>query len=193
MKLFFRWKVYGLENIPSQGGFLLAVNHASYFDPVIVGSASSRLIYYLARRSLMKNKFIESILKSVNTIPVARGEYDSQALKEVVDLVKKGSGVLVFPEGTRSKTGNLQKIKNGLGFLAMQSQADILPCYLDGTWHILPKGKKMISLHKVTVSFGKVIPYTEFSHLKAGKEAYQSIAARTESSLLSMREGLTDD
>ncbi|MEJ2744872.1 MAG: lysophospholipid acyltransferase family protein [bacterium] len=101
-KILFRWKVYGLEHIPLTGGAILAVNHASALDPLLGGDGLPRKIWYLGRASLIKNRFIDFIMKCQHMIPIRRGEADLGAMKRVIGLIRSGEIVLMFPEGTRS-------------------------------------------------------------------------------------------
>jgi 1-acyl-sn-glycerol-3-phosphate acyltransferase len=175
-RLFFRWEIHGLEHFPPSGGFILAVNHASYLDPTIVGSAAPRKLFYMARKTLFKKGFWERFLLSINAIPIDREGYDLHAIKNMIDIIHAGEPVLIFPEGTRSPDGNLQQIRHGIGFVTMRAHADVLPCYISGSWYILPKGEKVIRFHKVKVLFGKMISYSQFGDLHPTKVNYQKIS-----------------
>jgi 1-acyl-sn-glycerol-3-phosphate acyltransferase len=94
----------------------------------------------------------------------------------MIDIIHAGEPVLIFPEGTRSPDGNLQQIRHGIGFVTMRAHADVLPCYISGSWYILPKGEKVIRFHKVKVLFGKMISYSQFGDLHPTKVNYQKIS-----------------
>jgi len=94
-------KIYGRENIPKTGGFILAPNHISYYDPPFVGSCVNRPMHFFAKYELFKNRLFASILRSINSIPVKRGTIDRQALKTAIEVTKQGSGLTMFPEGSR--------------------------------------------------------------------------------------------
>lgn len=127
--------VAGLENIPRNGPFILACNHASFFDPPAVGRAVPREIAYFARKTLFKPGLIERVLTRVNAIPVDRdGESDIQAIKQVLGALKQGRGVLFFPEGTRSPDGALQDPKPGLGMIACRAGVPVVPARIFGTY-----------------------------------------------------------
>ncbi len=179
-KVFCRWEIHGLEHFPKHGGFLLAVNHASYLDPTIAGSAAPRGIYYMARESLFKNHVLHWFLTSIHSIPlnISKNGVDISAFKECVKTLHKGKPVLVFPEGTRSPDGIPRQGKPGIGFLAMMGNIDILPCYIHGSYEMFPRHKAFPVPHKLHVFFGPLLPYKEFDHLKMDKHSYHKISDR---------------
>ncbi len=124
----------GVENIPARGPFILACNHASFFDPPAVGRLVPREIAYFARKSLFKPGPIASILTRVNAIPVDRdGGADLHAIKRVLAELKRGRGILFFPEGTRSPDGALQDPEPGIGMIALKTGAPVIPCRIFGS------------------------------------------------------------
>ena len=117
-------EVSGLNHVPKEGGFLLASNHASFFDPPLVGYSLPRPIYYFARQSLMEKGFSKWLLGSLATIPVDRdGPQDVAAIRTVMRRVQAGNGLLVFPEGTRTLDGELKSAKSGVGLLACKNRS----------------------------------------------------------------------
>ena len=178
-KVFCRWEIHGLEHFPKHGGFILAVNHASFLDPTIAGSAAPRGIYYMARESLMRTRWARWFLTSIHTIPLdTAGGGDLGAFKLCIETMRKGKPVLIFPEGTRSHDGNLRPGKLGVGLLAMMGKADILPCYIHGSYAMFPRHVKFPRPHKLQVTFGNMISYKEFDHLHVKKESYHKISHR---------------
>ena len=177
-KLFCRWEIHGREHFPKHGGFILAVNHASYLDPTIAGSASPRGIYYMARQSLMKSRLAHWFLTSIHTIPLDTGGGDIGAFKACLQTMRKGHPVLIFPEGTRSVDGAPKPGKLGVGLLAMMGRVDILPCYVHGSYEMFPRHARFPRPHKLHVYFGKPLAYLEFDHLKMEKGSYQKISHR---------------
>ncbi len=166
-RVFCRWKVHGLENFPPHGGFILAVNHASFLDPTIAGSAAPR------------GRLSRWFLTTIHTIPLDnRSGGDIGAFKDCMNTMRKGRPILIFPEGTRSRDGNLQPGKLGIGLLAMMSRADILPCYIHGSYEMFPRHSKFPRPHKLHVFFGPFMPYKEFDHLQMKKESYHKISHR---------------
>lgn len=176
-KLFFRISNVGAENIPKKGGFILASNHASFLDPIALGVTSSRVLNFMARDSLFKNKFFAWLLTKVNTFPLKRNSADLGALKEAVNRLKQAEGLVLFPGGTRTPDGSADKFYEGVGFLSVKAEVPIVPAFIKGSSEALPKGAHCIRLKKISVFFGKKIEPTEFSDV-AGKEIYKKITER---------------
>lgn len=173
-KLWFRLRHCGIENIPDEGGCILASNHVSYLDPPLTGcGVRKRPVRYMARDTLMSNRFSRWLLLSLLNIPVNREQGGTAALKKGLQALKDGSALGLFPEGTRSPDGNLQPAKGGIGFLMIKSRVPVIPVYIDGSYKAYPKGAKYIKPAKITVHFGTPIQPEEFAALGEGKEVYQ--------------------
>ena len=156
LKLFFQFEAFGKENIPKEGGFILASNHVSYIDPVAVGSAANRRISYMAKQDLFSSKFYTWLLYQVGAFPVKRETSDISALKEAIKRVRKGGGLLLFPEGRRLNLGeNEIEPEAGVGFLAEKLNVPVIPVHVKGTDIAWPKGAKKIKTTKISVTFGK--------------------------------------
>jgi 1-acyl-sn-glycerol-3-phosphate acyltransferase len=140
LKCFHRFEVKGTENVPEKGGFILACNHLSYIDPPAVGCRIRRNLHYFARDSLFFWP-LGLLITKLNSIPVNRDQLDLGTLRKVLRVLKGGEPVLVFPEGTRSPDGTLQKSQKGLGLLVHKSGVPVLPARLHGSFEILGKGK----------------------------------------------------
>lgn len=152
--LAFRIKVVGRENLPKDRGFVLCPNHLSAIDPVFVVIArywGKRLIIMGKEEIFKVNPVFSWMFKDVGVIPVSRGKGDTEAVDTAIEKVKNGSGLLIFPEGTRSKDGTLGKLKSGAFVVAAQAGVDIVPC------RIIYKGGKMKVFGRCTVVFGKPI------------------------------------
>ncbi|MFH0790509.1 MAG: lysophospholipid acyltransferase family protein [Candidatus Omnitrophota bacterium] len=158
IKLIFPIEVYGLENIPKTGGFILASNHASYLDPVVLGAMCPRYMHFMARHDLFGNPLSSWFLSQLNAFPVRRNSADISALKKAIRLVKKGEGLLLFPEGSRQVEGISFNPQSGIGFLAVKINAPVIPALIRGTELAMPKGSKGIRRVKISVYFGKQIP-----------------------------------
>ena len=130
--IFFRWQITGLENIPKTGA-LLVCNHLSFWDIPLLGAALPRPVHFMAKRELFKNPVFAYIISSLNAFPVNRGTPDRAALKYAIDLMKHGEIVAVFPEGTRSKTGELGQFQPGAALLATKADVPAIPAVLVGT------------------------------------------------------------
>ena len=151
-KIFFRWKVFGVEHVPRTGGAILAVNHASFLDPPLGGMGLPRRIWFLGRASLIRNRFVAFLMDCQHMIPITRGEADLKAMKRIISLIRSGEIVLMFPEGTRSLDGTLGPGKEGIGVFVRHAKADVIPCYISGAWRAMPKGCVLPRPRKIRIS-----------------------------------------
>jgi len=176
--VFFSYRVHGAHHIPEEGGVILAANHTSYFDPPLVGVASHRAMWYLARRTLLEWPVLGPIFPSLNVIPVDRDGNDRTALKNIIRLLLDGEGVVLFPEGTRSKDGELQKAQPGLGMIVAKSFVPVVPARVFGAYEIFPKGAKRPGGGQIDVCFGPALHFTKDDVPEASREVYQKISDR---------------
>ncbi len=154
---FFRVRSYGRDNIPQKGPFVLISNHQSYLDPVLCGITSHRRLGFLARESLFTHWFFGRLISSLGTIPVKQGEADLSAMRKVIAKLKKGEAICLFPEGTRSPDGKIERFKPGFGLLCRRGGAAILPTVIDGAFECWPRHKKLFSRGPIWVCFGEPI------------------------------------
>jgi 1-acyl-sn-glycerol-3-phosphate acyltransferase len=168
-RAFFRFRVYGRENIP-RGRALIAANHQSYIDPTAIGASIPEEMSYLAREDVFNLAAFRWLCVKLNTILIKKRRADRSALKEVLKRLSEGWKVLVFPEGTRSYDGQLQPPEHGISLLAHRSGVPVIPTYVSGTYDVLPRGGGMIRFHPISVSFGPALKFDE-GLLKAGARA----------------------
>lgn len=159
LKSLYKIEVIGAENIPKEGGVLLCSNHISNNDPPLVGVTCPRDISFMAKEELFELPVLKTILRKIKVFPVKRGMSDRGALKKGLSLLKEGYIVGLFPEGTRSKTGEVGQGLAGAGFFALRSNAVVLPCAIIGNYKWFSKIKvvygkpidfESIRLHKVS-------------------------------------------
>ena len=156
-KIFHRFRVSGLEHVPSDGAFLLASNHVSFFDPPALGCRVPRDLHYFARKSLFKG-LLGKLITAFNSIPVDRGSADVSSFKKALKVLDKGSPLLVFPEGTRSLDGSLQAAKAGVGLIAIKARVPVLPARVIGGFEILGKGCKWPKIgSRLTIVYGPLL------------------------------------
>ena len=181
-RLYFRWRVIDADNVPASGPVILASNHASFLDPPLVGAAANREINYLARESLFRFPGIGWLLRKVNAVPVDREGGGAAGLRAIFDRLLKGGAIILFPEGTRSPDGKLQKAKSGIGLTVIKSEAPVVPVRVFGTFEAYSRHHWIPRPRKVAVRFGKPM---EFAALRAEaqtcskqrlKEIYQEVA-----------------
>lgn len=127
-KLLYRYKVKNKNAIPSEGGVILASNHMSFADPVLLGLASKRRLFFMAKSELFRNKFGAAVIRALGAFPVERGAGDGKALKTGEDILKEGNVMTIFLEGTRTKTGELLRPRSGCALVAQQMQLPVVPC-----------------------------------------------------------------
>ncbi|MFC1634449.1 lysophospholipid acyltransferase family protein [Planctomycetota bacterium] len=154
---FFRVRSYGRDNIPKKGAFVLISNHQSYLDPILCGITSHRRLGFLARNTLFTHWFFGRLISSVGTMPVKMGEADLTAMRKVIAKLKKGEAICLFPEGTRSPDGRIERFKPGFGLLCRRGKAAIVPAVVDGAFECWPRHKKLFSRGPIWVCFGKPI------------------------------------
>ena len=172
-KLVFRIRVYGREHVPKTGGFILASNHISWYDPPIVGSWCGREVYFFAKRELFKNKFFGWLISRTNAFPVKRGTIDREALAMAQKVIADGFGLVFFPEGTRSMKEGFLDPKPGVGLLSTDAECQIVPCYVHGSNRLknVFRGRD-----RMTVKYGEPIPAEWVKSITKEKSGYQTVA-----------------
>lgn len=160
-QVFFPRTIIGKEHVPEQGSFILASNHISNLDPILIGLSFNRRVSYMAKDSLFRKPILRFLFHSVEAFPVKRGASDVRALRETLRRLKRGVPVVVFPEGTRQGSGKQEKINPGIGFLAVKSGVPVVPVHIDGSGYVLPPGARIPKRGRVTISFGKPLSFKE--------------------------------
>ncbi|UOE54234.1 1-acyl-sn-glycerol-3-phosphate acyltransferase [Bacillus sp. CMF12] len=161
LKPIYRFEVIGKENFPAEGGVLLCSNHIDNLDPPVVGINAPRPVYFMAKEELFNVPVLGKILPDLNAFPVKRGMSDREALRRGLGILKEGNVLGLFPEGTRSKTGQLGKGLAGAGFFALRSEAHVVPCAIIGPYK---------AFSKLKVVYGKPIDMKELRERKASAE-----------------------
>ena len=158
-------RVFGRENIPRTGGAIIASNHQSFLDPVVLGAAADRELRYLARRSLFTNPAFGALIRFLGALELGRDGVDSPGVRAMVDALKNGDLVVMFPEGTRSVDGEIGRIKSGVGLIARRACVPVVPTALDGLYKAWPRTRKFPRVRgPVRVAFGEpIIPSEEKS------------------------------
>lgn len=174
--IFMDFKVHGAERVPKKGAFILAGNHVSHLDPPAFSSASPRALCFMTRKTLLDKGVLGWVLSLCNTIPVRRDEADLAATRKAIRLLKSGKPIFIFPEGTRSETGEMADAQPGLGYLSLLSNTPILPAYVAGTDKAMPKGSHRIKFGQVSVYFGDLIEPQKLGLPSDRKEAAQKLA-----------------
>jgi len=156
LKIFWRMEVIGIENVPERGGVIIASNHVSYLDPIVLGASTKRKIHFMAKKEVFNNIFSSIFLKNLNAFPVDRKKIDILAFRKTISILEEGRVLGIFPEGTRSLNGELQELKLGVVKIAMKTGVPIIPVGIIGTHKIYPHGKifPVLFKNKISVYFG---------------------------------------
>jgi 1-acyl-sn-glycerol-3-phosphate acyltransferase len=181
-RVYCRCEIYNAENVPATGPVILASNHASFLDPPFIGSSTDREINYLARESLFRYPVIGTILRRVNAVPVDREGGGARGLRNILDRLFAGGGIILFPEGTRTRTGELQPGKSGVGLTVIKSDAPVVPVRVFGTFQALNRNHKFPRPQKIAVKFAAPMDFAALREESKScpkprvKEIYQEVA-----------------
>src|ERR1041385_4648269 len=177
-----RWRHFNEERVPRTGSVILASNHASILDPPVVGSALHRQINYLARASLFEIPVVGWLFRNWNAIPIDRDGGNAAGLRIIFGRLEAGNGIILFPEGTRTRDGNLQPGRSGIGLIVAKSTAPVVPARTFGTFEAMGRNAKFPRPKKVSVKFGmpmmfeKLRAEAKMCNKTRLKEIYQEIA-----------------
>ena len=163
-----------LEKLDPNEKYIVACNHASNMDPVIVGAFFPRRLRYFAKEELFVNWFLGTSIRALGAVPVSRNDNASAAgaLRGFIKLYQDGNDVLIFPEGGRTLDGKLQPLEAGVAVIASHTRAPILPVFIHGSFKAMPPGSAFIKPTKVKITFGKPLRFSE--------EVYKSKEGRNE-------------
>ncbi len=179
---YFRWRVFNPERVPRKGPVILASNHASFLDPPLVGAGIKRGIHYLARESLFRFPGVGWLLRRWNSVPVDREGGGAAGLRAILDRLLDGGAIVLFPEGTRTRDGQLQPARSGIGLTVIKSTATVVPVRVFGTYAAFGRHMKLPRPHRIAVKYGRPL---DFAALRAEaktcskarlKEIYQQVA-----------------
>lgn len=183
-KLFYNFHIEGTENIPQDKPLVMASNHRSYADPVILTMPMKLPVTYMAKEELFqKNKLFAWFITMLGAFPVKRGAGDMKVIDDAVNILNSGKHLVIFPEGTRSKDGKVGKGKSGVALIAAKSGADVLPC------GIIFEGEKLHFRSKLTLRFGKVIPAEEIAVDDTSPKALKAVKLRIMDAIRELVEG----
>jgi len=158
-RTWFNWRVIGAEQVPVTGPVILASNHVSFADPPMIGSALPRAISYLARDTLFDQPGLGWFIRQLNAVPVDRDGGGAAGLKAILDRLHAGGGIILFPEGTRSRDGRLQSARSGVGLTVIKSEAPVVPVRLFGMFEAWPRSRPLPLPGRVTVKFGRPLDF----------------------------------
>ena len=158
-RLLFRFRTEGVQHFPDTGGVIVAANHASYLDIPLLGCAIPRRVFFLGRDSLFPNRYVNWVIQKLGWIPLKTHRLDRKAFGLALSHLQAGEPVVIFPEGTRTEDGALGLGKPGLGYLVAESQCQVIPAYISGTFKVLPVRARWPRPYPIRVTFGQPLNF----------------------------------
>jgi 1-acyl-sn-glycerol-3-phosphate acyltransferase len=172
IRLIFGLKIEGLDNVPRSGSLIIAANHQSFLDPPLIGGTAPREIHFMAKASLFKKPVLGPLIKYLNSIPVTRSGQDLTSLRVALETLETGGAILIFPEGTRSRTELFLKATGGIGLLVRQSEAPVVPVFIQGTRGAL---QRIFKHRGISVYYGQPLYTANFEEqFGSGSQAYRA-------------------
>ncbi|MCI3221748.1 MULTISPECIES: 1-acyl-sn-glycerol-3-phosphate acyltransferase [Streptomyces] len=182
LRLLFRPRIQGLDNIPADGAAIVAGNHLSFSDHFLMPAIIRRRITFLAKAEYftgpgVKGRLTATFFRSAGQIPVDRSgkEAGQAAIREGLGVLGKGELLGIYPEGTRSHDGRLYKGKVGVAVMAIKAQVPVVPCAMVGTFEIQPPGQKIPNIKQVTIRFGEPLDFSRYAGLENEKAAVRAV------------------
>jgi len=170
-RIFFTCSFVNRQVVPAQGPCIIASNHLSYIDPLIIGISRRRKFSFMAKDSLFENRFSSFFLNQVGAFPIKRDTSDFRAIREAMKRLKKGFPLILFPEGTRGAGKREKKIQPGIGLIAVRSQVPVIPAFIEDSDKALAHDAKWFKRHPVKITFGQPMTFQK-------DQPYQEIASR---------------
>ena len=186
-KIVFKTQYIGRENVPKTGSLIIASNHRNSYDPGLIAAARVRKIHYMAKLELFNlNKLASWMLRHLNAFPISRGTGDQRSLNYAIRLVEEGKVLGIFPEGTRSKNGEIGRFKAGAFTLAKEAGVDILPVVMDGTKTLIRKNLAFNWGNRITLRVLPPVPASEVAATET-HELMQTVRERMCEALTEIR------
>ncbi|MFI5638740.1 lysophospholipid acyltransferase family protein [Streptomyces goshikiensis] len=182
LRLLFRPRIEGLENIPAEGAAIVAGNHLSFSDHFLMPAILKRRITFLAKAEYftgpgVKGRLTAAFFRSAGQIPVDRSGKDAgqAALREGLGVLAKDELLGIYPEGTRSHDGRLYKGKVGVAAMALGAGVPVIPCAMVGTFEIQPPGQKIPKIRRVTIRFGRPLDFSRYAGLEGERAVLRAV------------------
>ena len=157
VKLIYRVKINGIENLKDDQPFIISANHIHIFDPVILATLTKRQIFFLSKKKKKKKKLFAKFFGKLGVIPIDRDNTDIKAIKSCFRVIRAGNILGIFPEGTRVKTVDINNMKKGVALIALKNKVNILPIHIEGTYRIFSK---------ITVDIYPMIEINNFENME---------------------------
>ncbi|MGE7386773.1 lysophospholipid acyltransferase family protein [Streptomyces sp. NPDC004126] len=182
LRLLFRPRIEGLENIPPEGAAIVAGNHLSFSDHFLMPAILTRRITFLAKAEYftgpgLKGRLTAAFFRSAGQIPVDRSGKDAgqAALREGLAVLSRGELLGIYPEGTRSHDGRLYKGKVGVAAMALGAGVPVVPCAMVGTFEIQPPGQKLPKIRRVTIRFGAPLEFSRYAGMEGERAVLRAV------------------
>lgn len=152
--LFFDLRTYGRGNVPAAGGVLLVANHQSYLDPMVIAVQLRRPVSFMARSGLFSNPMFSWLIRNLHAFPVRQGQGDVGAVKEAIHRLQEGCVLNIYPEGSRTETGQLGPMERGVALVIRRAGVPVVPVAIDGSFQAWPKGRALFRPYPIRVLYG---------------------------------------
>jgi 1-acyl-sn-glycerol-3-phosphate acyltransferase len=159
----FDLKVFGDENVPIDGGVLLVANHQSNLDPVLIAVRLRRPLSYIAKSELFENHYADRLLRWLNSFPVRQGAVDVGAVRETINRLRSGKALAMFPEGSRTNTGELLPISRGVSLVVRRAKVPVIPVVIDGSFEAWPLTRSVFQPANIRVWYGPPMHLADLS------------------------------
>ena len=178
-----------LEKLDPNEKMIVACNHSSNLDPLIVGCFFPRILKYFAKEELFHNWLFGACIRALGAVPVSRADNASAAgaLRGFIKMYQEGSDVLIFPEGARTLDGKLQPLEAGVAVIAAREKAPILPVFIHGAFKAMPPGSAFVKPTKLSITFGKPLRFSD--EVYKSKEGRNVIMAALDKTMKELEAG----
>lgn len=178
VRILFRVKVIGKDNIPKNGRIIVCANHESLLDPVIIGILFPRPIHFMAKKELFKNKFLNIIITALGAFPVNRKSADLSAIRTSIDILRKEKVLGIFPEGKRIIEENIENAKPGIALITIKAKSPIVPVLIQSKYKIFSK---------LTIKIGSPIYFNEYYGKKLSTDEYRVLSREVMKNIYSLK------
>jgi len=181
-------KISGINNVPKEGGVIFASNHQGALDILIHLAYLPRYFRFVAKSDLFRIPFFGWYMSLAGYVPIEREVSASahRTIGSVSDVLRSGDCILIFPEGTRSKTGELGPFKRGSLMAAFSSGAAVVPVAISGSYKMMPKKSYLINIVPISIKFGQPISFKKYLGVKPTKEDYEIELSRLREEILGL-------
>ncbi|MFH8341838.1 lysophospholipid acyltransferase family protein [Streptomyces sp. AM6-12] len=195
LRLVFRPRIEGLENVPAEGPAIVAGNHLSFSDHFLMPAILKRRITFLAKAEYftgpgIKGRLTAFFFRGAGQIPVDRSgkEAGQAAIREGLGVLRKGELLGIYPEGTRSHDGRLYKGKVGVAVMALTAGVPVIPCAMIGTFEAQPPGRALPRVRPVTIRFGKPLDFSRYAGMEQQKAILRAVTDEIMYAILTLSE-----